>query len=489
MSRDLLNEFCIKDKGFNKVKFKPKRAQLDYIKKRTGRDFILKARQMGFTTLEQVRKLKKAMLNPNITVATIAHRRDKTNDIFRIARFAWENLPEGVRELYEVKYDNVRELYFGKTSSRYYVDLNTRSGTVNDLHISEFAMIKDIEGLFASSLETVPKDGVITLETTANGLNRAHDVWMDAVEGKNEFTPHFYNWTWDDDYWETPPEDNTWKDDYKVLAKKCNLIEDIQNRFQISDEQYYWYYLKARRLRESVKQEYPTVPEEAFLTSSISVFDLFKVSQIQSKQPITKMKGVNIYYEPKNGHKYIVGCDTAEGIGSDRTAIEVWDFTDLDNIEEVASFQDNTIRPDQTADVLIDLGKKYNDAFLIPERNGSGLTTVLKIKEKGYQNLFVNKTVDKKTAKVKNEYGWRTTGVNRDMMIDDFVELFESDKLIINSNYLINEMKTFVRKENGKREHDEGYHDDNLFASFLALQGNKYHRSTRVFTQKAKVFR
>lgn len=488
MSRNLLDEFYIKDKNFNRTKFKIKRAQLHYLKHRTGRDYILKARQMGFTTLEQLRKLKKCLLNPNITVATIAHDRTKTNDIFRIAKFAWEQLPETFRLKYGVKYDNVRELYFGTTASRYYVDLDTRSGTVNDLHISEFAMIKDIDELFAASLETVPKNGTITLETTANGLNRAHEVWQDAVAGKNEFTPHFYNWTWDDDYWESIPENNSWRSDYKTLAKQYNLIEDIQDRFQISDEQFFWYYLKATRLKESIKQEYPTIPEEAFLSSSISVFDLFKVSQMKYLEPIETLKGVNIYRPSIIGHKYIIGCDTAEGVGGDRTGIEIWDFTDMDNIEEVGSFSDSMIRPDQTADLLLHLARIYNNAFIIPERNGSGLSTVLKIRDTGYNNLFVNKTVDKRTDKSKNEYGWRTTAVNRDMMIDDFVELYEGGQLRINSQQLIKEMKTFVRKENGRREHDDGYHDDNLFASFLAIQGNKYHRSARVFTGKARAF-
>lgn len=473
---NLLNEFYIKDKRGNRVKFKPNRVQIDYMKKRTGRDFVLKARQMGFTTFEQLRKLKKILLNENITVATISYDRDKLDDIFRIAKFAWENLPEDFKALYGVRFDNVRELYLGNTASRYFVDLNMRSGTVHDLHISEFAMISDIEDLFASSLETVPKYGSITLETTANGLNKAHDVWQDAVEGRNEFTPHFYNWTWDEDYWETPPQNDSWREDYKVLAKKYNLISDIQEKYGLSDEQFYWYYLKARRLKELVKQEYPTIAEEAFLSSSISVFDLYKVAQLKALEPIRTFRGVNIYREPKAGNKYVIGCDTAEGVGNDRTGIEVFDLTDMKNIEEVASFRDVTIRPDQIADLLIELGNMYNEAFIIPERNGSGLTTVLKLQEKGYRKLFVNRNIDKKTQKQKNEYGWRTTGSNRDLMIDDFIEVFENGNLIINSNNIMQEMKTFVRKNNGRREHDEGYHDDSLFASFLAIQGIKYFR-------------
>lgn len=476
MKRNLLLKFYIKDKNSKKELFYPKKAQLHYLQHRTGRDFILKARQMGFTTLEQLRKLKKALLNPNITVATIAHERSKTDDIFKIAKFAWENLPEEFREAYQVKYDNVRELYFGFTSSRYYVDLDTRSGTVHDLHVSEFSMVRDIDGLFASSLETVPKNGVITLETTANGLNKAHDIWQQAVEGKNEFTPHFYNWTWDEDYWETPPEDNKWKSDYKAIAKKFNLIEDLQERFPISDEQWYWYYLKAIRLGERTKQEYPTIAEEAFLSSSISVFDLFKVNQLKAGNVLKTKRGVKIYHSAIKGHKYIIGIDTSEGSGGDNTALHIWDITNNSNLIEVASFSDDSIRPDQTADLAIVLGNEYNEAFIIPERNGSGLTTVLKLREKGYRNLFVNRMVDKKTQKRKDEYGWRTTASNRDLMIDDFIEFFENGNLEINSNVLIQQMKTFVRNNNGRREHDVGYNDDSLFSSFLAIQGIKFYR-------------
>lgn len=475
----LINKFYIRNKKGQRVPFVLNKAQADYEKNRTGRDYILKARQIGFTTYEQLRKLEKAMLRKYTNLATIAHKRDKTESIFSIAKFAWDNLPEEVKMLYDVKYDNVREIYFGKTDCRYFVDLDIRSGTVQDLHISEFAMISEIEELFASSLETVPKGGTITLETTANGLNKAHDIWQEAVAGKNEFKAHFYNWTWLDEYQELPPESDTWKEDYKLLAKRYSLIEDIQNIHQLSDAQFYWYYLKAIRLKESIKQEYPTIADEAFLSSSISVFDLFKVSQLQPRSPLRLFKGTQIFHEPINTHRYCIGIDTSEGIGNDNTSIQVFDMTGEKKIE-VASFLDDTIRPDQTADVAIELGYLYNTALLMPERNSSGLSTVLKIKEKSYPKLFINRKIDSRTQKISNEYGWRTSGGNRDVMIDDFIDLFENDQIEINSSHIIQQMKTFVRKPNGKREHEEGYNDDALFGCFLAIQGGKFHREAVV---------
>jgi hypothetical protein len=479
MKKRLINEFYIRTKDGKKKKFVHNPAQLDYESKRTGKDYILKARQIGFTTYEQLRKLERALVNKYINVATVAHRKDKTEDIFQIAKFAWDNLPDDFKRIYGVKYDNVRELAFGKNGSRYFVDMDIRSGTVKDLHISEFAFNSDIDKLFSSTFESVPKDGDITLETTANGLNEAHDFWVDTVNGKTGYKAHFYNWTWLPEYSMNPPENGNWKGDYLDLAKKYSLISDIQERFSLSDEQFYWYYLKAVVLKERTKQEYPTVPEEAFLSSSISVFDLFKVTQLIPRNVLETHRGVHIFIKPIEGHKYCIGVDTAEGVGGDYTAVEVWDMTD-DVKVQVASMSDDMIRPDQVAGLVLDLAQMYNRAFIIPERNSSGLSTVLKLQENGYQNLYVDRSIDTITQAVKNEYGWRTSASNRDVMIDDFVELFESGKLDISSPELIRQMKTFIRKKNGRREHEEGYHDDNLFGSFLAIQGAKYHREVRV---------
>ncbi len=484
----LLTNFYIRNKFQQKVKFTPNRAQVHYLQNRTGRDYVLKARQLGFTTLEQLRKLERALLEPNIAVATIAHQKDKTEDIFKIAKFAWDNLSDNFRSVYGAKYDNVKELDFSAIGSRYFVDLNTRSKTVNDLHVSELAFIKDLDDVIASSLGSVTPGGSITFETTANGLNQAYELWQDTVEGKNEFKAHFYNWTWDDGYFARPPESNQWKEDFKELAKKHHLIADIQSRFQITDAQFYWYYLQARTYKNLVKQEYPTTPEEAFLSASMAVFDLYMVSQLREGNLQRMYKGFRIYHERIKGHKYIVGIDTAEGTGNDHTSIEVWDVTDPNKKIEVASYLDDKVRPDQAAKLAAKIGVMYNKAFIIPEKNSSGLTTTLKLQEMDYENLFKTTVIDKATDTKRDEFGWRTTSANRDVLIDDFIELFEDGSLEINSWYLIMQMKTFVRKENGRREHDKGYHDDSIFGSGLAMQGMKYTQDVEVEIQNASVF-
>ena len=382
-----------------------------------------------------------------------------------------------MRVLYKPKYDNVRELLFSATSSNYWVGVEGRGGTIHRLHVSEAAFMHDFPKVAASTFETVPRDGDIIVESTANGLNEFYDWWEESQKGKTEFATHFYNWTWDAEY-RDKPADMSFRKHYQSLARSYDLIVDIQERFNLTDEQFYWYYLKARRLRNLVKQEYPTTPEEAFLSANAAAFDLFRVAQIVGKPKISTFIGVDLYYKAQKGHQYIMGIDTAEGVGNDGTAIEV---VDADKMREVASFYDKTIRPDQTATLAIRLAQMYNNAYIVPERNSSGLTTVLKLQELGYNNIYRDRTIDKITKKAKNQLGFRTTSTTRDVMIDDFVEKFDNGEIEINSPEVISQMKTFVRKDNGKREHEGGKHDDSLFALFLAIQGLKYYRSGKAF--------
>lgn len=477
MKNRLVSKYQIKTKEGERMFFVPNRVQRDFSHKRTGRDYILKARQMGVTTCEQLLGLEQAMMFRDISVATIADKRERLGKIFQISKFAWDNLDEEIKELYDIQYDNVRELNFGSRGSKLYVSLDLRGSTVHRLHLSELNFFDDIDKSFASSLEAVPSGGSIMIESTANGLNRGYEIWQEAKRGENGFTPHFYNWTWDSSYREVVPESNTWRDDYKALAKKYNLIEDIQGKLQVDDEQFYWYYLKARILKERVKAEYPCVDTEAFLSQSGSVFDLYQLAQIKPVERIRVFKGWDIYVEPSKGIDYIVGMDTSEGLEGDYSSGEVYGLIE-GRLVNVASFRDNNIRPDRFGALAIEVGRLYSNALIIPERNSSGLSAVLEIYSQGYKNLFYSKGLESREGG-DMDYGWRTTAINRDMMIDDFIAGFEEGDIIINSPYVLQEMKTFVRKPNGKREHEQGYHDDSLFASFLAVQGRKYLRELK----------
>jgi hypothetical protein len=116
------------------------------------------------------------------------------------------------------------------------------------------------------------------------------------------------------------------------------------------------------------------------------------------------------------------------------------------------------------------------------------LSTILFL-SKIYDHYYISRRFDERTKKYTKKIGWTTSSKTRNIMIDDFRKEFEEGNLIINSNLTLSEMKTFVMKENGKREHADGKFDDCLFADMIALQLiNDFRTPPRVFEGKPSGF-
>ena len=472
--------FYIKPEEGGKVLYSPNEAQEKLLNNLTGRDIIVKARKLGMTTAMQIEMLRRIIKNDNYSCATVAHRMDSAKRIFKIAKFAFDNHP--CKDLLKPNYDNIRELTLESTGSSLYVDASYRGDTNQFLHISELAHFDNQQDFLAGSLAAVPpkeKGGCVVIETTPKGMGYFYDLVQDGLAGKNEWTVHFFPWFIKKSY-QTKVPDFDFKKEYQTLVGDYNLVENIQEEFNLTDEQFFWYYLKARDLKELVKQEYPTTIEEAFVSSSYNVFNLNKISEVVS--PIDKWNEFEIWEQPIQEDrenkidkgKYIIGVDTAEGKGGDRSVAEVFKI-DGKKLIQVAEFC-GQCSPDELGLKAIQISAHYNNAFIVPERNASGLTTCLTILGQG-ANVYMETDIKRPDANSKNMVGWITSSVTRPVMIDDFVSAFDDGHIVIKSSNLIEETRAFVRKKNGKREAEEGKHDDCLFASFLALQGLKYNQT------------
>ena len=110
--------------------FKPNRAQRRFIKRLWHRNLILKARQLGFTTLIAILWLDHALFNADQRCGIIAQDRDAAKVIFRDkVKFAYNNLPEQLRERFPLAADNADELLFAHNNSSVRVATSMRSGT------------------------------------------------------------------------------------------------------------------------------------------------------------------------------------------------------------------------------------------------------------------------------------------------------------------------------------------------------------------------
>lgn len=473
------------------------------------RNLIVKYRQGGVTTLYCIDLLDEALWVPGMSCAILAHERSALTKIFEIVKRAYDNLPDLIKPT--TRYDTKNEYQFlsrydgAPLDSSIYVAMKVRSGTVRKLHITESAYIKDRQELIAGSKQAVPIDGSITEETTGNGFNDFYDAFIEALENKNisplDYRAYFYAW-WQHPEYTLPGE----------CPDKTPLELEIQAKYNLSDGQLLWRRWKKRELQKNqaglglsgdqlFMQEYPSNVLEAFQSGAGNVFSIEKILatkpvpslsvtelwsiidkdlvqyDLSKKEPLQKLKqlGFELWEPPIIGHRYNIGGDPSDGEGADYSDLDIWDHT---NNHQVGQFY-GKVRPDELAELAATAGQVYNKAFIGIENNM--LTTILFL-SKIYDNYYYETRQDEKTLKRTKKIGWNTNTKTRDLMIDEFAIMFDDDSLTIRSKRTLAEMQTFVKKENGKREHADGKHDDSLFGGMIALQMRKFGpKLARVF--------
>lgn len=520
------------DKKGNLRTFKPNYMQLKHIAERGSHryNYILKARQFGFTTMYCIDLLDEALWVPGMSCAIIGHERQATEDIFNIIKRAVTNLPDELKP--NTKTDTLREYEFthrfdgAVLDSRIYAALKVRSGTVQNLHITESAFNKDRQELTAGSKQAVPIHGRISEETTGNGMEGFYDAYMTARAKQNpgemDYKTYFYPWIQN-------PEYKLPGDIGEYTPEELRIKELVRNEYhtEITDEQLLWRRWKKEELSSNnigfgmsadqlFKQEYPLTILEAFQSGAGSVFNLEKLDALSPPPPLTETqareklmqmynndeevvnhlmiivsdlmrRGVSIWKLPEAGVEYVSGCDPSDGQGADFGVIDVWTRPQSADAkdEQVAQFYGKML-PDDLAELIKDLSTFYNRAFAGVENN---LLTTISHLVKIYDNYFSTVTLDEKTQKRTKKIGYRTSAKSREFMIDEFLISFENGELVIRSPITIAEMKTFVKKQLAggryKREHADGKHDDALFAGMIAHQMSKYRKpQARGFEQK-----
>ncbi len=463
------------------------------------------------TTLYTIDYLDEALWVPGMSCGILAHEQKYNEKIFSIAKRAFDNIPDELKPVTKTNtkyaYDFVERFDGVKLDSSIYVATDVRSGTVLKLHITEAAWIKDPAKIAAGAKQAVPKGGSITEETTANGFNDFYDAFQDSLVkeqqgavGEYDYKPHFYPWFLDPDY-SLPGTISEFTHENKL---KYGNEPEIKLKYNLSDGQLLWRRWKINELRQNqagvglsglqlFMQEYPASIQEAFQSGAGNIFDVSAETHVEpltSSQARAQLQsydlppdaielamkkydkltqmGVWFWEMPKPKDRYVIGVDPSDGGGADFGPINVWRRPDsaVDTRRQVAQFYGKR-RPDELAEVASEMGFFYNTAFIGVENNMlSCILFLIKI----YPNYFFETEIDKKSARKTKRVGWSTNTKTRDPMIDEFVALWEEGALVIRSRITLSEMKTFVKKDGGKREHADGKHDDSLFSDFIAQQ-------------------
>jgi hypothetical protein len=135
---------------------------------------------------------------------------------------------------------------------------------------------------------------------------------------------------------------------------------------------------------------------------------------------------------------------------------------------QVATYRAH-VHPDYYADVLHSLGMLFNYAKIGVESNNHGLLTINRLyKDLNYSNVYMDVLNDNMTDVDTTKLGFRTTSKSKPLIIDALRGDLRMGNIELNDKVTINEMMTFVVKENGKAEAEDGCHDDCVMALAVA---------------------
>jgi len=272
----LRNLYWIIDKDSKVVRFVPNEEQEDFLDNYWTRNLILKARQLGFSTLMAMLELDQALFNFNYNGVIIADTLPNAGKLFGKVEFAYDHLPAPLREAVPTKSRTTRSEIVFVNGSSIGVGVSARGGTVQNLHVSELGKIAAKAPIRAAEIvtgafESVSLDNFITVESTAEGaVGEFYELVMPALKRYHEGAPetkldwrlHFFPW-WRRASYSLTPEDAALvpiepKDElyFRGLTAKTGHV--------FTTGQKAWYVKKRETLARKMKQEYPSTPEEAF---------------------------------------------------------------------------------------------------------------------------------------------------------------------------------------------------------------------------------
>lgn len=267
------------------VPFIPNLSQMTLLENLWYRNVILKARQLGFTTLISILWLDHAMWNANQSVGIIAQTKKTASKIFRgKVRFAYDHMPEVLRLAFPLRQQTAELLVWDHNSSSYEVSTSVRGDTLHRLHISELGAIARDTPLKAAeavegSLPAVSPTGIAVIESTAEGMKgefydissraqRLHEA--DADLNRADYRFHFFAWH-DNPAYRTDPAgvlisalDHEYFD--KVETEMKAKLDPAQRAWWVSTRDGW-----ARGRTERMWKQYPSTPAECWQQSTEGV--------------------------------------------------------------------------------------------------------------------------------------------------------------------------------------------------------------------------
>ena len=412
-------------------------------------NIILKARQLGISTLSAGYSLWLMLFHNDKNILVIATGKDTAKNLVTKVRVMYDGLPQWLKTSTEEV--NKLSIRFTNGSQIKAIASNEsagRSEALSLLILDEAAFIDKVDTIWTAAQQTLATGGDCIVLSTPNGVgNWFHQQWVGADDGTNEFNTIRLHWT------DHPDRDQSWRDEQDKVLGPSKASQECDTDFLTSGE---------------------SVVDPQILT-------WYKETMVES--PVEELgidRGFWVFRQPDYSKQYIVVADVARGDGVDYSACQVFELSDM---EQCAEYKGQLGTTDY-GNFLIEVATKYNDAILVVENNNIGWATIQTIIDRGYKNLFYQ-SKDLQVVDVEhnmgNKYrtqdknmvpGFSTTVKTRPLVIAKMEEYTREKLVKLHSNRLIDELFVFIYKTgiiHSRAEAMQGYNDDLVMSYSIAL--------------------
>lgn len=424
--------------------------QLDLIRRcelqlaRTGRIrmVVLKARQMGFSTIIEAILFVLAMYYRNLQALVVSHEKESSQHILSMTKRYWTSYPFAL--MHEEEYSGRTYLSWSDLGSGIQVATAKnvgagRSRTLRALHASEVAFWVNGEELMGGLAKSIPATGMtaIFLESTANGVgNYFQAQWVAAQLGTSDYEPVFYPWHAHPWYTiEFLPLDV--QDRFDDIDEFDEEEIRIRHQYHLTDGQLRWRrWAIANECQGSVEnfhQEYPNDPTEAFLSTGHNIFDAKRLlahyePRIGARGKLVRTASKVNFVESPDGILTVYRTPSADRdwgmyrVGADPTHTQVNDYACAQVIQRRTLEQVAVLRmkddPIHFAEQLLLLGLYYNTARLVPEKTGPGYATIGALAAMNYPDIWMSVKLDSLPGTPLGAlYGWTTNVATKPLAI------------------------------------------------------------------------
>ncbi len=384
-----------------------------------------------------------------------------------------------------------------------------RAYSIRFLQLSEYAYYRNASKVALGLVNSVPDDPdtMIVKESTANGVGNAfHKDCLEAMDPTSGSGWLFVFFAW----FEHPEYVIAFRPGEERARFQATLNADeleMMRKFGLTLEQLAWRRWciknKCEGSVEMFHQEYPSTAEEAFLYSGRPRFSHKQLAKmpviadapsgdlvaIPGPRPRLAFEAGDrgalvVYKRPQPNRRYAAGIDVCEGIdvgdgtiGGEDPDWSVANFFDCDTGEQVAKLRAR-MEPAPFAEYLVAVQQWYNWAFLVPEANGPGIALMERLLGFGcppgliyHRRPQPDEQFSGNAGTSLQLLGWKQNMVSRVQLISLHDAAIRELAIILHDPNTIAEHYTFIVKPNGRAEHQNGCHDDEVISAALGVVG------------------